>query len=256
MDAIEMHIYSLICSHEGIMAKEIGKLTGQTRKSINHYLHGSPYMKELCYQDKQYRWHGMIRQDIPHRGLENFSGYYGFADEFLKLEFPEFQNILKQGCRNIGRNLNDTRGLFHSFEDTYYTMKSLFDDLRMHGITELAWETWEVSFELRIKKARYIRIYGDVILITGQKVFSLEFKMKDSLEEADIRQAAKYCEYLEVLFGQDYDVIPALVLTTGQGIYEEAELDQTTAMVPVCSKDQLHRLIEEYCMVELKYAIR
>ena len=32
-------------------------------------------------------------------------------------------------CKRIGRNLNDTRGLFHSFRDSYEVMKNLFADL-------------------------------------------------------------------------------------------------------------------------------
>lgn len=247
MDAIESKIYYLICSHEGIKAKDIGRYAGQTRKVINHYLYQSPYMKELCYQDKDYRWHGLIRQCVPHHGLEDFSGYYSWVREFLDIDYEEFLQRLKSGCIQIGRNLNDTRGLFHSFEDTYNTMQNLFGDLLMHGVSTSAWEKWEILFELRIKRARYIRIYADVILITCDKVFSLEFKMKGEVLEEDISQAAKYCEYLEVLFGPSYDVIPALVLTQGHNIYGEAELPGSTAVVPVCSGDSLLRLITDYC---------
>lgn len=247
MDAIETKIYYLICSHEGIKAKDIGRYTGQPRKVINHYLYNSPYMKELCYQDKDYRWHGMIRQCVPHYGLEEFSGYYSWVRELLDTDYEEFLQHLKRGCTQIGRNLNDTRGLFHSFEDTYNTMQNLFGDLMMHGVGTSKWEKWEILFELRIKRARYIRIYADVILITKEKVFSLEFKMKDEALEEDISQAAKYCEYLEVLFGPSYDVIPALVLTQGEDIYGEANLAGSTAIVPVCSGDRLFQLIKEYC---------
>lgn len=115
------------------------------------------------------------------------------------------------------------------------------------GTEASVWEKWEILFELRIKKARTIRIYADVILLTEGKAFSLEFKMKDEALGEDISQAAKYCEYLEVLFGSGYDVIGALVLTGGEDIYEEAEVGESTAIVPVCSGDMLYRLIEEYC---------
>ena len=45
-----------------------------------------------------------------------------------------------------------------------------------------------------------IRIYADVLVITEDKVFSLEFKMKEKIDPEEILQAAKYTEYLEVLF--------------------------------------------------------
>lgn len=247
MDEIENKIYSMICSHDGIKAKEIGSQSGQSRTVINHYLYGSPYMKELCYQDEDYRWHGLVRQCVPHKGIEEFTGYYGWVEEFLDTDFPDFIEQLKRGCRNIGRNLNDTRGLFHSFEDTYNTMQNLFGDLVSAGVNASEWSGWEILFELRIKRAKTIRIYADVILITEKKVFSLEFKMKDEKTAEDISQASKYCEYLEVLFGLKYDVIPALVLTKGENRYEEAELNESTAMVPVCSGDKLYYLIKEYC---------
>lgn len=249
MDEIERRIYSLICSNEGIKAKDIGKKSGETRSTINHYLYGSPYMTELCYRDTNYRWHGLIRQGVPHRGLEEFSGYYSMAEEFLDTDFGEFLERLKTGCRNIGRNLNDTRGLFHSFEDTYNTMQNLFGGLLDHGVKPSLWADWEIVFELRIKRAKMIRIYADVILITDRKVFSLEFKMKDEQQEEDILQAVKYSEYLEVLFGEAYDVIPALVLTTAENIYEDKEFNDTTAVVPVCSGDRLNTLIIDYCAI-------
>lgn len=246
VDAIERRIYSLICSNEGIKAKDIGKWSGEPRSTINHYLYGAPYMKELCYQDKAYRWHGLIRQSVPHCGLEEFAGYYSRVNEFLDTDFAEFFEQLKRGCQNIGRNLNDTRGLFHSFEDTYNTMQNLFGDLFGSGMPYSAWEKWEIAFELRIKRAKTIRIYADVILITDNKVFSLEFKMKDTEEAEDIAQAVKYCEYLEVLFGPEYDVIPALVLTTGADIYKDVQMVDSTAVVPVCSGDRLSALIKDY----------
>ncbi|KMZ52798.1 helix-turn-helix domain containing protein [Dorea sp. D27] len=247
MDDIERNIYSLICSHEGIKAKDIGRISGESRQTINQYLYGSPYIKELCYQDKEYRWHGLILQSVPHYGIEDFCGYYSWVREFLDIDFEEFLERLKAGCRHIGRNLNDTRGLFHSFEDTYDTMQNLFGDLMAGGAERSIWDRWEILFELRIKRSRSVRIYADVILVTDEKVFSLEFKMKDENSIEELEQAAKYSEYLEVLFGPGYDVIPALVLTTGVNIYEDAPLKDTTAVVPVCSGDRLHCLVKDYC---------
>ena len=44
---------------------------------------------------------------------------YGTVAEFLELTEDEWFQMLTEGCRKIGRNLNDTRGLFHSFRDSY-----------------------------------------------------------------------------------------------------------------------------------------
>ena len=241
MDIIERNIYSIICRKNGIKAKDIAVKLGLERKTINQYLYGSPYMKELCYQDHNFAWHGIIRQMIPHLGLEKFCGYYGMVEEFLDTDYEFFFESLKDGCKKIGRNLNDTRGLFHSFEDSYNTMQNLFFQIK-----EYDWSDWEIGFELRIKKSRMIRIYADVILITKDKVFSLEFKMKNVMEEKDLEQASKYAAYLEVIFGSDYDIIPALVLTGAENYYEDKELSRSTAIVPVCSGDSLGQLLKDY----------
>lgn len=241
MDMIERDIYALICSNDGIKAKEIASKLKKDRKTINQYLYSSPYMHELCYRDGAYNWHGYIRQARPHRGLEEFCGYYSLVGEFLALGEEEWMELLKTGCRKIGRNLNNARGLFHSFMDTAQTMRALFCDL-----DKVAFEDWEIVFELRIKKARMIRIYADVLVITKRYVFSLEFKMKDKIEEEEILQAAKYGEYLEVLFGPDYDVIPALVLTRAEDLYRYVNLRGTTAQLPVCSGDMLFNIFDEY----------
>ena len=246
MDGIERTLYSLICSHTGIKAKEISKLSGLPKNKINHYLYQSHFLKDLCCQDMEYRWSGLIRQAVPHQGLGDFCGYYSMVTEFLDTDYADFLDQLTAGCRQIGRNLNDTRGLFHSFEETYYTMQDLFGDLLAHGISPHVWSDWEIAFELRIKRSRMIRIYADVLLITDRKVFSLEFKMKDEILPEDAGQAAKYCEYLEVLFGDSYDVIPALILSSGHDQYEETGLSSSTAVLPVCSGDRLYRLVTEY----------
>lgn len=241
IDIIERDIYALICSGDGIKAKEIAKKLNKERSIINHYLYASPYMHDLCYQDKDYQWHGLIRQRIPHVGLGDFSGYYGTVDEFLHLSEEEWFEQLLKGCKNIGRNLNDTRGLFHSFRDTAETMRNLFADL--DGV---AYQEWEILFELRIKRSKMIRIYADVLVITDRYVFSLEFKMNDTIEEAEVAQAAKYSEYLEVLFGPEYDVIPVLVLTKATDLYCYQQLKRSTAELPVCSGDMLFNVFDEY----------
>jgi len=240
-DRTEREIYALICSHDGIKAKEIAKAAGIDRKTVNQYLYLSPFMRELCYRDKDFLWHGLIRQSRPHRGLENFCGYYGTAQEFLALGEEQWFSRMLAGCRDTGRNLNDTRGLFHSFRDCRQVMASLFEDL--DGVS---FKDWEIVFELRINRARYIRIYADVVVITEDKVFSLEFKMKDIIDPEEVKQAAKYTEYLEVLFGPDYDVIPCLVLTRAEDLYTYVPLGDSTAEIPVCSGDMLFNLFDEY----------
>lgn len=243
VDWLERKIYSEICSHDGIKAKDIGKAVLADRKTINQYLYKAPFMKELCFQDSQYQWHGLIRQDRPHVGLGEFCGYYGQADEFLALSQEEWLKAMTVGCRNIGRNLNDTRGLFHSFRDCREVMLGLFGDLKEAD----AWrKDWEIAFEFRINRAKYIRIYADVLVITENKVFSLEFKMKDTFDSSELLQAAKYTEYLEVLFGADYDVIPCLVLTRAEDLYTYEKLGNTGAELPVCSGDMLFNLFDEY----------
>ncbi len=240
-DLLERAIYSQICRHDGIKAREIEKLVPASRHRINRYLYGAPFLKELCYQDADFRWHGLIRQARPHKGLGSFCGYYGTVAEFLALDEKSWLELMCAGCRSIGRNLNDTRGLFHSFLDCRQTMRRLFSD--MEGVFR---PDWEIAFELRIKRARWIRIFADVLVITEDRVFSLEFKMKDKIDPQEVLQAAKYVEYLEVLFGPDYDVIPGLVLTRAADLYAFVPIGSSDAVLPVCSGDMLFNLFDEY----------
>ena len=83
-------------------------------------------------------------------------------------------------------------------------------------------------------------------MITEDKAFSLEFKMKDKIEQEEVQQAAKYTEFLEVIFGRSYDVIPALVLTRASDLYRYQQLEGSTAEIPVCSGDMLFNLFNEY----------
>lgn len=133
--------------------------------------------------------------------------------------------------------------IFHSFRDSYEVMKNLFADL---SDADVKFDDWEILFELRIKKSRYIRIYADVLVITENYVFSLEFKMNDKILEEEMSQAAKYSPYLEVLFGPQYEVIPVLVLTKAEDLYQYAELAGTTAEIPICSGDMLFNIFDEY----------
>ena len=243
-DLTERAIYAQICSHDGILAREIARAIGIDRKTVNHYLYASPYMHELCYRDDSYLWHGYIRQTRPHTGLGDFTGYYASAGEFMQQDEESWFAQLTEGCSFIGRNLNDTRGLFHSFRDARSVVRDLFADLERLGIS--SWKDWEVAFELRINRAKWIRIYADVLIITEHFVFSLEFKMKDKIDPEEVSQAAKYSPYLEVLFGPGYDVIPVLVLTRASDLYTYAPLPGTSAEIPVCSGDMLFNIFDEY----------
>ena len=201
-------------------------------------------MRDLCYQDSDHRWHALIRQAKPHEGLYEFSGWYGTADELLRLSEDEFLEQLKAGCVRIGRNLNDQRGLIHSFRDCRGVIAALFNDLA--EMTDGSWRGWECVFEFRLKRGRMIRIYADVLIITENRVFSLEFKMKNAIDPEEVIQAAKYAPYLEIVFGQEYDIIPALVLTGASDLFQEASIGGTDAMLNVCSGDMLFNVFNTY----------
>lgn len=241
---VDREICALICRNDGIKAKEIAKELNIDRQEVNHVLYSSPLMKELCWQDRDFYWHGIMKQSRPHIGLQEFAGYYDTVQNFLALSENEWLEKLAEGCTNIGRNLNDTRGLFHSFRDCREQMIGLFQDLgNMMGDSCL---DWEIAFELRLKRSRYVRIYADVLIITEDRVFSLEFKMKDRIDPEEVLQAAKYCTYLEIMFGPTYEVIPILVLTAAHDFFEFAKIGKTDAVLPVCSGDMLFNVFDEY----------
>ena len=240
----EREICAAICAHDGIKAREIASELGIDRLTVNKILYSSPLMKELCWQDKQYRWHGLIRQSRPHTGLQELAAYYDSVHGFLELDEDAWMEQMTAGCVNIGRNVNDTRGLLHSFRDCREQMIALFADLRqMLGESCLG---WEIAFELRLKRSRYIRIYADVLVITEDRVFSLEFKMKDGIEPEEVQQAAKYTPYLEIVFGKDYEIIPVLVLTKARERFSFAPIGDTDRVLPVCSGDMLFNVFDEY----------
>ena len=240
----EREICAVVCARDGIKAREIAKELGLDRLTVNHILFRSPLMKELCWQDRQYRWHGIVRQTRPHTGLEEFAAYTDSVRAFLALDEEAWMEQMTAGCVNIGRNVNDTRGLLHSFRDCREQMIALFADLRqMLGESCLG---WEIAFELRLKRSRHVRIYADVLVITEDRVFSLEFKMKDSVEPEEVLQAAKYAPYLEIVFGKDYEIIPVLVLTKGRELFTFAAIGETDRVLPVCSGDMLFNVFDEY----------
>ena len=234
-------MYAVICRHDGIKARDIAREIGVTREEINHLLYSKPFIHDLCYQDSEFRWHGLIRQKRPHTGLGDFCGYYGSVQRFLNEPEEEWFSELLDGCRQIGRNLNDTRGLFHSFRDTREVMIGLMQDLDGVDVS-----SWEIAFELRIKRSRYIRIYADVLVITEDRVFSLEFKMKKTVDPEEVEQAAKYVPYLEIVFGPGYEIIPVLVLTGIRELFDFVSIGKADRLLPVCSGDMLFNVFDEY----------
>ena len=241
---IQRRICAEICRRDGIRAREIARDLNLDHGTVNHLLYASPLMKELCWQDRDYRWHGIVRQERPHLGLQEFAGYYSTVGEFLDLSEEQWLTKLTEGCTNIGRNLNDTRGLIHSFRDCREQMLGLFRDL-----LELAGDgclSWEIAFELRLKRSKHVRIYADVLVITEDRVFALEFKMKDKVDPDEVLQSAKYVPYLEIVFGKDYEIIPVLVLTAARELFCYVPIGKTDAVLPVCSGDMLFTAFDEY----------
>ena len=244
MEQTDREICALICRNNGIRARDIARELNIDRQTVNHVLYSSPLMKELCWQDGDYCWHGIMKQTRPHTGLQEFAGYYDTVQNFLAMSEEVWLERLTEGCTYIGRNLNDTRGLFHSFRDCRTQVLGLFTDLKeMIGDSCLS---WEVAFELRLKRSRHVRIYADVLIITENRVFSLEFKMKDQINPEEILQAAKYSPYLEIMFGPEYEVIPVLVLTATRDVFEFAPIGKSDAVLPVCSGDMLFNVFDEY----------
>ena len=240
----EQQVYQLIARNEGVKAREIAARLGLDRAEVNRLLVSSALMREMCYQDREYRWHALIRQRTPHEGLYEFSGWYGTAREFLAQEEDAWLSQLQAGCGRIGRNLNDTRGLIHSFLDCRQTIRRLLTDLE--EMTDGGYRDWELTFELRLNRARYIRVYADVLVLTPGRAFSLEFKMKREIEPEEVLQAAKYVPYLEILLGPETDVIPALVLTGAADLFEFVPVGKTEFLLPVCSGDMLFNVFNEY----------
>ena len=240
----ERAIYSLISVRDGMKAREIALLLGMNRAEVNHWLFSSPLMHELCFQDREYRWHALIRQTDVHDGLFEFSGWYSTVREFINTSDHDWFSALLEGCQRIGRNLNNTRGLFHSFLDCRKVMLALFRDLSSMSYNYDP--DWEIVFELRINRSRMIRIYADVLLITPGRVFSFEFKMKNIVDPDEVIQAAKYCPFLEVIFGPRYEIIPALILTSAVDLFEFVPIGQTDMVLPVASGDMLFNVLNEY----------
>lgn len=69
---------------------------------------------------------------------------------------------------------------------------------------------------------------------------------KDKVDPEEVSQAAKYSAYLEVIFGNQYDVIPCLVLTRATDYYDHVPLGKRDGLLPACSGDMLFNLIDDY----------
>lgn len=240
----EKAVYSLISVNDGLKAKEIASLLSMERKQVNHLLFSSPLMHELCFQDMNFRWHALIRQAPVHEGLYEFSGWYGTVREFMNTAEEDWLSALQYGCRRIGRNLNDQRGLIHSFLDCRQVMLSLFRDFS--DMMDSSFLDWEIVFELRLNRSRMIRIYSDVLVITPGRVFSLEFKMKKAPDPDEVFQAAKYIPFLELIFGSSCEAVPALVLTAASDYFEFVPIGGTDMILPAASGDMLFNVFNEY----------
>ena len=60
-EQLESKVCAAICQSNGIRAREIAAQLKLDRNTVNHTLYASPLLKELCFQDRYYRWHGIIR---------------------------------------------------------------------------------------------------------------------------------------------------------------------------------------------------
>ena len=133
-------VCAAICRGNGLKAREIARELDLDHAAVNKTLYSSPLMKELCWQDRDFRWHGIMRQSPDHTGLQEFAAWFGTAEEFLSQNEEEWLAALREGCRNIGRSLSDTRGLTHSFLDCRQQILLLVADLRkMLGESCLGW---------------------------------------------------------------------------------------------------------------------
>ena len=113
-------------------------------------------------------------------------------------------------------------------------------------MTDPSFLDWEIAFELRLNRSRMIRIYADVLVIAPGHVFSLEFKMKEKVDPDEVLQSAKYCPFLELIFGPSFEIIPALVLTAASDYFDFVPIGKTDMILPAASGDMLFNVFNEY----------
>ena len=70
--------------------------------------------------------------------------------------------------------------------------------------------------------------------------------MKDAVDPDEVLQAAKYTPYLEILFGREMDIVPALVLTGASDLFEYVTIGGSDCILPVCSGDMLFNVLNDY----------
>ena len=85
-----------------------------------------------------------------------------------------------------------------------------------------------------------------MLAIAENRVFALEFKMKNAVDPDEVIQAAKFCTYLEIMFGPDDEIIPVLVLTTAAEMVQFVPIGKSDAVLPVCSGDMRFNAFNEY----------
>ena len=97
---LDRAVCAVICRHKGIKARDIARELDADRSGVNRVLYASPLLRELCWQDREYRWHGIVAQGRPHTGLQEFAGYCGTVGEFVALSEEEWLARLTEGCRD------------------------------------------------------------------------------------------------------------------------------------------------------------
>ncbi len=244
---IEKNIYSIISRHDGIKASRIASDLHVERKEVNRCLYLSALMRELCYCDKEHYWYALIADRRPYSALWDFCAFYGAVSEFSACSEAEFMERMLDGCAKIGRSLDDHRGLFHSFRDCRSTLIQLFEDIAFLTDGRVDTAKWEIAFEMRFNRAKYIRVYADTVLVTDRTVFVFEFKMKKVIEEEEANQACKYVPYLEIIFGSRMRVVPVLVLTAAKELfctYTACDGNGQRRQLTVCSGDMLFNALD------------
>ena len=70
--------------------------------------------------------------------------------------------------------------------------------------------------------------------------------MKETIEPEEVTQCAKYCDYLDVIFGDEYEIVPVLVLTKAHDLFEYSQIEGTDAAVQSVSGDMLYNVLDYY----------